>query len=327
MRIRLRRPFLSVLVAALLTATLLTGARPDAAAQPAGPWSSRAEMLQPRSEIAVAELAGKIYVAGGYPMGRVPSDVLQVYDVATDTWSLGPRLPVPIHHTMLAAVDGRLFLIGGEVDGAGSGRPAIFVANVYELDLASDIWVERAPMPTGRSGGGVAVIGGAHDFAVYDVAADRWTVLPDLPTQRNHLAVDAIDGRVYVAGGRVGGGVGSEMTAVLEVYDPATGRWSSAAPMPAPRAGVTAITANGCLYVIGGEGNDADPRGIFEQVEAYDPRTDTWATLTPMPIPTHGLTGAALVDGRIHVPGGAVTRGGDTGTTLHQVYTPERSCR
>lgn len=45
-----------------------------------------------------------------------------------------------------------------------------------------------------------------------------------------------------------------------------------------------------------------------------------------MPTPTHGLTRAAFLDGRIHVPGGAVTLGGDTGTTLHQVYQPERRC-
>jgi N-acetylneuraminic acid mutarotase len=96
--------------------------------------------------------------------------------------------------------------------------------------------------------------------------------------------------------------------------------------MPAARAGVTAIAAFGCLYVIGGEGNASHPQGIFEQTEAYDPRTDTWHRLTPMPTPTHGLTRAAFLDGRIHLPGGAVTLGGNTGTTLHQVYQPERRC-
>jgi N-acetylneuraminic acid mutarotase len=138
--------------------------------------------------------------------------------------------------------------------------------------------------------------------------------------------VGAIGGKLYVAGGRFGPGVGSEMTAVLEVFDPTSGTWSAAASMPAPRAGVTSIVANGCLYVIGGEGNDASPSGVFDQTEAYDPTTDSWHELTPMPRPTHGLTGAAFLDGWIHVPGGAVTRGGDTGSTLHQVYRPELSC-
>jgi N-acetylneuraminic acid mutarotase len=262
---------------------------------------------------------------------------VQVYDPATNNWTLGPAAPMPIHHTIAVTVGSRLFLIGGELHGAGTGHPAEYISNVYELNVASGAWLPRAPMPTARSGGGAGVIDGkvyvaggrpprGNDFAVYDPAADRWTVLPALPTARNHLAVDAIGGKLYVAGGRFDAGVGGPMTAALEVYDPAAGAWTGAAPMPAPRAGVTSIAAFGCLYVIGGEGNMADPRGMFEQTEAYDPRTDTWHRLTPMPTPTHGLTRAAFLDGRIHVPGGAVSLGGETGSTLHQVYQPERRC-
>jgi N-acetylneuraminic acid mutarotase len=300
-------------------------------------WSMRAPMLEPRSEVAVAALRGKVYVIGGYPMGRVPSNIVQVYDPETDSWELGPPLPVPMHHTMAAVANDRLFIIGGEFDGAGTGRPEIYLSTVYELDEAAGSWTSRVPMPTARSGGGAAVIDGkiyvaggrpprGADFAVYDPAADEWSGLPNLPTARNHLGVEAIGGKVYVAGGRFGAGVGSEMTAVLEVYDPATGAWTPAAPLPAPRAGVTAIAAAGCLYIIGGEGNDADPRGIFAENEAYDPATDTWSVLTPMPTPTHGLTGAALINGQIYIPGGATTRGGNTGSVHNQVYQPERTC-
>jgi N-acetylneuraminic acid mutarotase len=296
-----------------------------------------APLLQPRSEMAVVELGGKVYVIGGYPPGRIPSDVVQVYDPATDSWALGPTAPAQLHHTIAIAVGGRLFLIGGELHGAGTGHPPEFINNVYELDVASGTWQPRAPMPTARSGGGAGVIDGkiyvaggrpphGHDFAVYDPAEDAWTVLPNLPTDRNHLAVDAIGGKLYVAGGRFDEGVGGPMTAVLEVFDPATGAWTPGAPMPTPRAGVTAIAAFGCLYVIGGEGNLPAPNGMFDQTEAYDPRTDTWHSLTPMFIPTHGLNRAAFLAGRIHIPGGAVTLGGDTGRTLHQVYQPERRC-
>jgi hypothetical protein len=62
----------------------------------------------------------------------------------------------------------------------------------------------RAPMPTRRDGGA--------DFAVYDPKADRCTTLPNLPTQRNHLAADAIDGKIYVVGGRFEGGFRSQRT-------------------------------------------------------------------------------------------------------------------
>ena len=312
------------------------------AAAQGGPdgWEERAPMLTPRSEQSIAELNGRIYAMGGYSGERIASDVVQVYDSRTDSWSYGPSLPGPMHHTMAAAADGRLYIIGGEYGGPGPGAGApVYLDTIYMLDEEAGTWVPRATMPTRRSGGGAAAIDGkiyvaggrppaGHHFAVYDAALDEWTVLPDVPTQRNHLAVAAIGGKVYVAGGRFGGGVGSEMTAALEVYDPATERWSSRAPMPAPRGGVAGVAANGCLYAIGGEGNDADPRGIFEQNELYDPGTDTWHSLAPLPLPVHGLTGLAYLDGWIHVPGGATSRGvsGDDVTLRLQVFRAEHTC-
>ena len=305
-----------------------------------GSWSERAPMLVPRSETAVAELAGSIYLLGGYGGDRKNSDVVQVYDSRRDTWAYGPALPMPIHHAMTAVVGGRLFLIGGEVGGTGTPvDPSAFTDTVYELDPAAGAWLLRAPMPFPRSGGAVGIIDGkvyvaggrpphGSEFAVYDSAADTWTTLPDLPTQRNHLAAGVIDGKLYVVGGRFGGGVGSEMTAVVEVYDPATNTWRAGTPLPEPRAGLTGTVVNGCLYAIGGEGNDADPRGIFELNEVYNPRTDTWTRLAPLPVPIHGLNGVPVLDGGLYIAGGASRRGvsGDDVSLGLQIFRTDLTC-
>lgn len=192
-------------------------------------------------------------------------------------------------------------------------------------------------MPTARSGGAAAVIGGriyvaggrppgGHDFAAYEPASDTWTVLPDLPTQRNHLAAAAIGGKVYVAGGRFGGGGGSEMTAILEVFDPATSTWERRASMPTARGGVNGVAANGCLYTFGGEGNDDHVFGVFEENEVYNPITDTWHSLEPLPIRVHGVTGLSVIDNWIHLPGGGIMRGGSSGSVLHQAFWAEMTC-
>jgi len=149
-------------------------------------------------------------------------------------------------------------------------------------------------MPTARSAGGTAVIDGkiyvvggrppqGQDFAVYDPASDRWTPLPPLPTARNHFATAEIDGKVYVEGGRFGGNVGSEMTSIVEVYDPATNAWKEAAAMPTARAGINGVAFNGCLYIFGGEGKANDPAGVFDLAEVYDSTSDTWSSLQAMP--------------------------------------------
>ena len=300
-------------------------------------WSMGAAMPLPRSEHTVVEFGGKIWVLGGYPPGRLPSNLVQIYDPAMSRWSLGPALPQPIHHTHGAVVDGKLYVIGGEVEGASTGRPERFVADVWVHDPAVGGWVARAPMPTARSGGGAAVIDGkiyvaggrppgGSAFEVYDPAADRWERLPDLPTARDHLAIGAINGRIIVAGGRHGQGAMAQRFDVVEIYDPATRRWTRGASLPAPRAGITGAVHAGCMFVFGGEGEPTHVLSLTPNTYGYDPRADRWTKLPDLPIAMHGLFGSAVIGGRIFLPGGGITLGGNSGTNAMQVYRPSMRC-
>lgn len=56
-----------------------------------GGWSLGAPLLAPISEQAVAELNGKVYIAGGYPGDRIPVDSVAVYDPATNGWRSAHR--------------------------------------------------------------------------------------------------------------------------------------------------------------------------------------------------------------------------------------------
>jgi len=298
---------------------------------PAGAWGQRAPLIEANSELALAELNGKLYLLGGYPSSRVTARTVQVYDIATNQWSLGPQLPQPNNHGMAASVNGKIYLIGGQTSDVSELG---YQNTVYELDPSTGMWATRAPMPTAR-GAGVAVVlngkiyvaGGrpphGNDFAVYDPAADSWQVLPNLPTQRNHLTGAAINGRIHVLGGRQGHGLSPLMTAVHEVFDPQTNTWTTAAPMLRASSGMNGVMARGCFHVWGGEG----PAGMFPDHDFYDPRTNTWARLAPMPVPVHGVYGSAFVDNLIWVTGGGTHIGGSFGSTHNQVYEPEVSCQ
>ena len=72
------------------------------------------------------------------------------------------------------------------------------------------------------------------------------------------------------------------------------------------------------LYVFGGEGNPADPNGIFHEVEAYDPATDSWFELPPMQTGRHGIY-AAVRGSVVYLPGGATVEGLGT-TGIHDAY-------
>lgn len=114
------------------------------------------------------------------------------------------------------------------------------------------------------------------------------------------------------------------MANVLEVLDPRTRTRTTRKSMPTPRGGVNGIAANGCLHIFGGDENGADPKGVFAQHEVYNPVTDTWTGLKPMPIAVHGVTGAAFIDGWVHLPGGGTALGG---STIHQVFQTTMQCR
>jgi N-acetylneuraminic acid mutarotase len=294
-----------------------------------GEWGTRAGLIERNSEFALAESNRKLYVIGGYPPSRQTVRTVQIYDIASDSWQLGPQLPQPNNHGMAAAVNGKIYLIGGQLTADQEG----YVDTVYELDPATGVWVAKARMPTARSGGVAVVHGGkiyvaggrvprGSDFAVYDPAADRWEVLPDLPTQRNHITGAAINGRIHIVGGRLGNGLSPLKTTAHEVFDPQTRTWTTAAPMLSGRSGINGVMARGCFHVWGGEA----PTGMTPQHEYYDPRTDKWASLRNMPIPIHGVVGSAFVDGLIWVTGGGTDIGGSSGSLHNQVFRPTVSC-
>ena len=295
-----------------------------------GEWGTRANLLVANSELALAEANGKLYLLGGYPASRQTSRTVQVYDIASDTWTLGPDLPAPNNHGMAASVNGKIYLIGGQTSDVSELG---YQNTVYELDPAVGEWVTKAPMPTAR-GAGVAVVldgkiyvaGGrpprGNDFAVYDPATNSWETLPNLPSQRNHFTGAAMNGRVHFVGGRLGHGLSPQMTTVHEVFDPETNTWTTAAPMLRARSGMNGVMARGCFHVWGGEG----PSGMFADHDYYDPGSDTWTHLANMPIAVHGVYGSAFVNDLIWVAGGGTGIGGIHGSTHNQVYQPEESC-
>src|SRR5918992_4074606 len=87
------------------------------AQQPApGEWGMRTPVLEPLSELALAESNGKLYLMGGYPQNRVTARTVQIYDIATDAWAYGPQLPLPNNLWIAARVNANVYLICGQLN-------------------------------------------------------------------------------------------------------------------------------------------------------------------------------------------------------------------
>jgi N-acetylneuraminic acid mutarotase len=268
-----------------------------------------------RQEHSVVALAGEIYVIGGYNPNATAS--VQAYDPVARSWRAVGDFPQALNHANAAVVGDRLFVTGFYVGSSMSNTSR----QVFEYDPDQDRWAERTPMPSGteRATGCVAVLGNeiyvfgggragstVTDASAYDTAADSWQSLPALPEAREHCAAGAIDGVIYIAAGRAGSITGFRPKTLA--YDPATMTYAEKAPLPTPRGGIASAVLGGRLFVFGGEGNAAASSGVFPNIDAYDPRSNTWEALPPLEVPRHGY-GAATLDGRIYLAGGATMQG------------------
>lgn len=291
-----------------------------------GSWSFRHVLPTPRQEVPHVVLEDKIYVPGGFDATPQGSQVVEVYDPASDLWATVAPLPFPMHHMAAAAVNGQFYILGGyEGDSfAATGR-------VLAYDPGTDSWTEKAPMPTPRGAhaavafeGRIYVIGGRTSTAVattevYDSNTDSWESRAPMPTAREHLAAALIDSLIYVVGGRIFENRVYENQNTLEVYSPRTDTWRTLSAMPSRRGGLAAAEAQGKLYVFGGEGFDFGGE-VYSNNEEYDPTTDTWRTMAPMPTPRHGL-GAATVNDTIYLIGGGPVAGFST-SSVNSAFTP-----
>ncbi len=93
-------------------------------------------------------------------------------------------------------------------------------------------------------------------------------------------------------------------------------RWSQRAPLPVARFGLALATHAGQVYAIAGQ----DEQGVTGLVHRYDPAADAWESLAHKPIPVKDV-GAAVVGGRVYVPGGCDAQGHPLNALA--VYDPE----
>jgi hypothetical protein len=140
----------------------------------------------------------------------------------------------------------------------------------------------------------------------------HWQTRASLDTPRDDFGLAVVDGRVWVLGGMTGDR-GSRLE-TIEIYDPATDRWSYGPNLTAGRSSFRAAAIGPTIYVFGGASTE---RFGIDTVEALDTRTGEWRRLDPLPAPRFGHAVVEL-NGLIYVIGG-YGDGRETGT----VYTYE----
>jgi serine/threonine-protein kinase PknK len=106
--------------------------------------------------------------------------------------------------------------------------------------------------------------------------------------------------------------------------------WAARAPMLLPRYLFGASAVNSRVYAVGGLGKSDNSGGPFaNDVEVYDPSTNTWTVDGPFPSPRSAF-GVAAIGNVLYAVGGGLLLGGVVNTveaydTSAHVWTAKRS--
>jgi N-acetylneuraminic acid mutarotase len=249
-------------------------------------------MLFPSLAPAAEYYKGKIYVFGGDIDGikersRIDygDSIVQVYDMASKTWS--ETTPMPARNLMhgSAVVGDTLYVVGGGWWNGG-------VNTLYAFDPVTETWFERDTLSMNHGmtsacalDGKVYCIGGSYTengVEMYDPSTGKWTKKASYNEARGGVATVATGGKIYLIGGATDG---ANSLSTVEAYDPVTDEWTTMTPMYFNRFGVVAAAAGKWIVVMGGTRVNSMPSpGI---VEVYNIEEDFWYSNNEgLPIPT-----------------------------------------
>ncbi|HNT53396.1 MAG TPA: LuxR C-terminal-related transcriptional regulator [Anaerolineaceae bacterium] len=140
----------------------------------------------------------------------------------------------------------------------------------------------------------------------------RWQPAAALPSPGSGLASAIYEQEVYLFAGQTEAGISGNVWA----YHLREKTWSPCAAKPTPVRDAQAVLLSEHIYIPGGLAADGRPTAVLE---VYDPRSDSWESLAPLPKPLSGYALAGL-EGRLFVFGGW---DGQNFSTDVYVYEPD----
>ncbi len=216
-------------------------------------------------------------------------------------------------HAATVLTDGKVLVEGGDDSG-------LISAELF--DPTTGTWTLTGSMNSGRqwhsatllNDGTVLVAGGNWNgffstptAELFDPSAETWTAVGSLKEARtSHTATLLPNGKVLVAAGRYDG-YGPFPLDSAELYDSATGAWTSTGHLTTFRENHAAtLLANGKVLVVGGDDYyTSNSVGVLASAELYDPSSGIWTATGSLVTAREGHTATLLPNGKVLVVGGS----------------------
>lgn len=266
-------------------------------------WTT-AELPEQKFDVAAISFGGRIFFAGGVNIiTGINSSAVDIYNTTTGEWTAA-SLSEP-GEVRAVAVGPKLYFVGAAV------------MDIY--DTSTDSWTALA-LPDIRPFAGVAAVGGQILIAggmnldntpssrvdIYDLGSGNWTQANlSLPRAFINNAATVCGKAFFAGGGNFDLSCGCWINAsnVVDIYDPATGEWTTDY-LTHPVVNHSVIASGNHLLVAGGI-DPADLTTIFSNVDIYtcDGVVNAFEAHKPLdnqvsvtPNPTTGLVTLAFKD-------------------------------
>jgi hypothetical protein len=263
---------------------------------------------------------GKVLIAGGFAGSGGeynPYRTAELYDPSSGTFQSAAEMTIGRSgHTATLLKNGKVLIVGGwtgRYDLRGSAEIYDPAANTFTP--TGNLVIERAGNTATLLADGRVLVAGGEDrqenaivnAEIYDPATGKFTATGGMADPRGaHTATALRDGRVLIVGGGSGHYPSQNVYRTAELYDPATGKFSSAGQMSVGRHKHAAILLrSGKVLIVGGSDN-RDWHGEYASAEIYDPVSRTFIVTGAMNTSRFKLPAAValLSNGRVLVAGG-----------------------
>ena len=253
-------------------------------------WEPKSEMPTARSGVSVSVVDGKIYAIGRSKIKKIQIPrgfrsegeelaTVEMYDPVTDTWTQKTDMPTP-KKTMTCVVDGKIYAVGGWLN--TNEQPQLETVAVY--DPTTDTWAKAQSMNHARCSAAIDVVNGEiyaigglghsqiedqldvylSSVEVFNPKANQWRERTEMPAPKALHTASVINGKIYVIGGYFTKDNEFKKLSTIEIYDPATDRWTQEQDLPVGKWGHKTEVIDGQVYIFGG--------GPSTSVQVYDPR-------------------------------------------------------
>lgn len=217
----------------------------------------------PRSTANMIEMNGNLYFAGG------DSDVVEVYNIANDSWTLD-TMSMKLQHLFFGRVGDEIFAAGYRNSSPFYGQRMLSYSEEYDYWKRVDFEKVGRSYDMSVTNSKVVIRGGTY-CDIYDPSTQSYQSIP-IPIEDEPQKMIACHGKIYFAGGELGF---NEFIADVYVYDMET--WDiDTISLSEARSFVTCECSGDKVAFIGGYKGSGDYSTV---VDIYDNSTNEWLSL------------------------------------------------